>query len=29
MPNDGLMEEHSEEDFYIKLMGLYQTASLK
>ena len=28
MPNDGLMEEHSEEDFYIKLMGLYQTSSL-
>lgn len=28
IPNDGLMEEHSEEDFYIKLMGLYQTTSL-
>ena len=28
MPNDGLIEEHSEEDFYIKLMGLYQTSSL-
>ena len=28
VPNDGLMEEHSEEDFYIKLMGLYQTSSL-
>jgi sulfate adenylyltransferase len=28
MPNDGLMEEHSEQDFYIKLMGLYQTTSL-
>ncbi len=28
MPNDGLMEEHSEEDFYVKLMGLYQTTSL-
>lgn len=28
MPNVGLMEEHSEEDFYIKLMGLYQTTSL-
>ena len=28
MPNDGIMEEHSEEDFYIKLMGLYQTTSL-
>jgi len=28
MPNDGLIEEHNEEDFYIKLMGLYQTTSL-
>jgi len=28
IPNDGIMEEHSEEDFYIKLMGLYQTSSL-
>ena len=28
MPNDGLMEEHSEEDFYIKLMELYKTSSL-
>lgn len=28
MPNDGLIEEHSEEDFYTKLMGLYQTNSL-
>jgi len=28
MPNEGLMEEHSEEDFYVKLMGLYQTSSL-
>jgi sulfate adenylyltransferase len=28
MPNDGLMEEHNEEDFYINLMGLYQTSSL-
>lgn len=28
MPNDGLIEEHSEEDFYINLMGLYQTTSL-
>jgi sulfate adenylyltransferase len=28
MPNDGLIEEHSDEDFYIKLMGLYQTTSL-
>ncbi len=28
IPNDGLMEEHTEEEFYIKLMGLYQTSSL-
>ena len=28
MPNGGLIEEHSEEDFYINLMGLYQTTSL-
>ncbi|CAA6807513.1 MAG: Sulfate adenylyltransferase, dissimilatory-type [uncultured Sulfurovum sp.] len=28
MPNDGLIEEHSEKDFYMKLMGLYQTTSL-
>jgi len=28
MPNNGLMEEHNEEDFYINLMGLYQTSSL-
>ena len=28
MPNDGLIEEHNDEDFYIKLMGLYQTTSL-
>ena len=28
MPNEGLIEEHNEEDFYIKLMGLYQTTSL-
>lgn len=28
MPNDGLIEEHSEKDFYINLMGLYQTTSL-
>jgi sulfate adenylyltransferase len=28
MPNDGLIEEHNEEDFYINLMGLYQTTSL-
>jgi len=28
MPNVGLMEKHSEEDFYVKLMHLYQTTSL-
>jgi len=28
MPNDGIMEEHNEEDFYINLMNLYQTTSL-
>ncbi len=28
VPNDGLMEEHNDEDFYVKLMGLYQTTSL-
>ena len=28
MPNGGLIEEHSEEDFYINLMGLYQTTAL-
>ena len=28
IPNEGIMEEHNEEDFYIKLMGLYQTTSL-
>ena len=28
IPNDGLIEEHSDEDFYIKLIGLYQTTSL-
>jgi len=28
MPNDGLIEEHNEEDFYVNLMGLYQTTSL-
>jgi len=28
VPNEGIMEKHSEEDFYIKLMGLYQTTSL-
>jgi sulfate adenylyltransferase len=28
VPNEGLIEEHSEEDFYVKLMDLYQTTSL-
>ena len=28
MPNDGLIEEHNEKDFYINLMNLYQTTSL-
>ena len=28
MPNEGLIEEHNEEDFYINLMNLYQTTSL-
>ena len=28
MPGSGLLETQSEEDFYIKLMGLYQTTSL-
>ena len=28
MPNDGLIEEHTDEDFYINLMNLYQTTSL-
>ncbi|MRI83729.1 MAG: sulfate adenylyltransferase [Nitratiruptor sp.] len=28
IPNSGLMEQHSEEDFYIELMKLYQTTSL-
>jgi sulfate adenylyltransferase len=28
VPHEGIIEEHSEEDFYIKLMGLYQTTSL-
>ncbi len=28
MPNDGLLEEHSEKEFYIKLLELYQTTSL-
>ncbi|RUM44042.1 MAG: sulfate adenylyltransferase [Hydrogenimonas sp.] len=29
MPGSGLLESQSEEDFYIKLMQLYQTTSLK
>ncbi|MRJ02449.1 MAG: sulfate adenylyltransferase [Epsilonproteobacteria bacterium] len=28
VPSPGLMEKHSEEDFYIELMKLYQTTSL-
>jgi sulfate adenylyltransferase len=28
VPNEGLMEEHTEEDFYVKLMDLYQTSAL-
>jgi len=28
MPVNGLLEEHSEKDFYIELMRLYQTTSL-
>ncbi len=28
MPNSGLLEEHDEKDFYIKLLQLYQTTSL-
>lgn len=28
MPGNGLLEEHSERDFYIELMNLYQTTSL-
>jgi len=28
MPNNGIIEEHTEEEFYINLMGLYQTTSL-
>lgn len=27
-PNKGILEEHSEEDFYIELMKLYRTSSL-
>lgn len=27
-PNKGILEEHSEEDFYIELMKLYKTSSL-
>lgn len=28
IPSSGLIEEHSEEDFYLSLMTLYQTSSL-
>jgi len=28
IPGSGLIEEHSEEDFYLSLMSLYQTSSL-
>lgn len=28
MPVNGLLEEHSEKDFYVELMSLYQTTSL-
>ncbi len=28
MPNSGLLEEHDEQDFYVKLLQLYQTTSL-
>lgn len=28
MPVNGLLEEHSEKDFYVELMNLYQTTSL-
>jgi sulfate adenylyltransferase len=28
MPSSGLLEDVSEEQFYIKLMELYQTSSL-
>ncbi len=28
MPSEGILEEHSEKDFYIKLLELYQTTSL-
>jgi len=28
MPTNGLLEEHSEKDFYVELMNLYQTTSL-
>ncbi|MBN2768797.1 MAG: sulfate adenylyltransferase [Campylobacterales bacterium] len=29
MPSSGLLEDHSDEEFYIKLIELYQTTSLK
>jgi sulfate adenylyltransferase len=28
MPNGGILEEHSDKDFYLSLMNLYQTTSL-
>jgi len=28
LPATGLLEEHSEQDFYLELMKLYQTTSL-
>ncbi len=29
MPSSGLLEDHSDEEFYVKLIELYQTTSLK
>ena len=28
LPTEGLLEEHTENDFYLELMKLYQTTSL-
>ena len=28
-PNEGILETHSEKEFYEELMNLYQTSSLK
>jgi sulfate adenylyltransferase len=28
MPSSGIIEKPSQEDFYVQLMGLYQTSSL-